>query len=184
MGARISKVSQLGTVQSDNQNQQFTAVGSWSFAIKSPLEMDIKWPFNPCTSLRTSRAPRCVALTRTRSWKTIDCEQRLPFICEINTSGPDKRVSLKGQCNVKRANNKNLWTDPNWIRRFIYEPFLITQTRLTMWEWETETKVWSDDEDDVMEWLFLSANSNPFCSVRYNLQISYYSLFLTSIIAR
>lgn len=58
---------------------------------------------------RVSQAPRCGALTNTRSWKTVDCEQRLPFICEINTSGPDRRVSLRGKCSVKRENNQKFW---------------------------------------------------------------------------
>lgn len=56
-------------------------------------------------------APRCVTITRTRSWRTVNCLAQLPFVCEINTSGPDMRVNVRAQCSTRRENNRKFWED-------------------------------------------------------------------------
>lgn len=49
---------------------------------------------------------RCVALTDEDSWQTFSCLKRLPFICEIHTSGPtEMRIDFKRKCSVRRDNN-------------------------------------------------------------------------------
>lgn len=49
----------------------------------------------------------CVGITDERSWKLFDCRKVMPFICELYTSGPNNKVSLKGVCSAKRSNNRN-----------------------------------------------------------------------------
>lgn len=49
---------------------------------------------------------RCVGLTDEDSWQTFTCKKRLPFICEIHTSGPaDMRIDFKSKCSIRRDNN-------------------------------------------------------------------------------
>lgn len=49
---------------------------------------------------------RCVALTDEDSWHTFTCLKRLPFICEIHTSGPSETsTDFKRKCSVRRDNN-------------------------------------------------------------------------------
>lgn len=50
---------------------------------------------------------RCVALTDEDSWQTFSCAKKLPFICEVHTSGPsDRGIDFKRKCSVRRDNNK------------------------------------------------------------------------------
>lgn len=65
---------------------------------------------------------RCVALTDEDSWRSFTCLKRLPFICEIHTSGPAEiRTDFKRKCSVRRDNNvgrarRNKQTIKNFLR--------------------------------------------------------------------
>ncbi|KAL5286269.1 hypothetical protein ACFFRR_007737 [Megaselia abdita] len=40
----------------------------------------------------------CVAISRQRSWVTVDCKRKLPSVCEIHTSSPANAVYFKNFC--------------------------------------------------------------------------------------
>lgn len=48
---------------------------------------------------------RCIALTDENSWRTYSCVKRLPFVCEIHTSGPPHVGDFSRKCSVRRDNN-------------------------------------------------------------------------------
>ncbi|CRK93451.1 CLUMA_CG006987, isoform A [Clunio marinus] len=53
------------------------------------------------------RKPGCVALTPDGSWKVFNCNRKLLFICEVNTSGPNPfTVNFNQTCNIKNPNNR------------------------------------------------------------------------------
>uniref|UniRef100_A0AAG5CXA5 C-type lectin domain-containing protein n=1 Tax=Anopheles atroparvus TaxID=41427 RepID=A0AAG5CXA5_ANOAO len=54
-----------------------------------------------------NRPPGCVALTEEGSWKVLNCNRSLPYICELHTSGPAlAEPRLKRKCSIKRPNNR------------------------------------------------------------------------------
>lgn len=50
----------------------------------------------------------CVAISTVNSWKMFSCKKRLPFICEIFTSKPKKRLDLAKKCRVKEKIKKTM----------------------------------------------------------------------------
>lgn len=47
---------------------------------------------------RKKRTAGCVVLTTENSWRVVDCNRKLPFICEIFTSEPRKSINLNKEC--------------------------------------------------------------------------------------
>lgn len=53
------------------------------------------------------RKPACIVITEVASWKTLSCNKKSMFICEILTSGPNPNVNnLKRKCSTKQPNNR------------------------------------------------------------------------------
>lgn len=50
---------------------------------------------------RNLKHASCVAITRENSWKLVDCKQKLPFICEIFTSGATTVTQRNRKCPKK-----------------------------------------------------------------------------------
>ncbi|XP_063697884.1 uncharacterized protein LOC134828829 [Culicoides brevitarsis] len=53
-----------------------------------------------------NRRPGCVGLTVDRSWKVFHCAHKMPFLCEIFTTGPNKNVRIDRKCSITRPNNR------------------------------------------------------------------------------
>lgn len=47
---------------------------------------------------RVKQPARCVAVTTRREWRAYACTKRLPFVCEVFTSRPLRRLRLSGRC--------------------------------------------------------------------------------------
>uniref|UniRef100_A0A182F5L9 Uncharacterized protein n=1 Tax=Anopheles albimanus TaxID=7167 RepID=A0A182F5L9_ANOAL len=62
-----------------------------------------------CGIFRSNRsAPGCVALTEEGSWKVLNCNRHLPYVCELHTSGPAlHEPKLRRRCSIKRPNNRD-----------------------------------------------------------------------------
>lgn len=48
----------------------------------------------------------CVAISTANSWKMYSCRKRLPFICELYTSKPEKRLDLMRKCPIEKRKTK------------------------------------------------------------------------------
>lgn len=54
---------------------------------------------------RKRRKAGCVVLTTESSWRVVDCNRKLPFICEIFTSQTRESINLNKKCFTKKENN-------------------------------------------------------------------------------
>jgi hypothetical protein len=53
------------------------------------------------------KRPSCVVLTAEASWKIKPCNNRLPYICEISTGGPNPYImNINENCTTLKPNNR------------------------------------------------------------------------------